>query len=273
MTYKQILYRVNDGIATITLNRPERLNAWTPLMGTEIYDAMSTAAHDKSVRVIIFTGTPPGFCGGLDNNNLSEVSENTKRKRHIDIASTKLGGSVRSDFSGIFTYFPTIGKPIIAVINGPTAGSGLVFALCCDLRFAATNAIFTTSFARRGLTAEHGIDWILPRFVGVGHAQDLLLSARKISAEEALRIGLVNQIFPQNELMQHARNYAAELINFSSPRSMRIIKRQVWDSQFVSLAEAIEVGNKEMLESFHSNDFQEGIASYKEKRSPCFTDQ
>jgi enoyl-CoA hydratase/carnithine racemase len=162
-------------------------------------------------------------------------------------------------------------KPIIAAVKGPCAGLGLVLALYCDLRFAAPEAQFVAAFSRRGLIAEHGINWTLPTLIGLSAALDLMLSSRKVSAEEALRLRLVDRVAPAGGLMEAVRAYAAELIEAVSPRSMRVMKRQLWESRFQTLGQAIESGDHEMTESFKSEDFQEGVRHFVEKRKPAFT--
>jgi enoyl-CoA hydratase/carnithine racemase len=184
------------------------------------------------------------------------------------------GGSnreVRLDFQKKYSYFPAIGKPVIAAINGPAVGLGFVIALYCDLRWASEAARLSTTFARRGLIAEYGMAWILPRLVGVPNALDLLFSARTIDAAEALRIGLVNGVFPQESFADQVQEKARELASTVSPRSMRVIKRQVYEGLFQSLAEAFETSEREMLASLGSEDFKEGVAHYVEKRAPAFT--
>jgi enoyl-CoA hydratase/carnithine racemase len=170
-----------------------------------------------------------------------------------------------------YSYFPSIPKPIIAAINGPCAGLGLIMALYCDMRFAAENAVFTTAFAARGLIAEHGISWLLPKLVGMPHAMDLLLSARKIRAPEALAMGMVNRVIADATLLAETRTYARLLAEIVSPRSTAVMKRQLWDAQFQTLAEATAVANHDMELSFASADFKEGVAHYVEKRAPRFT--
>jgi enoyl-CoA hydratase/carnithine racemase len=162
-------------------------------------------------------------------------------------------------------------KPIIAAVNGPCAGLGMVMALYADIRFAADEAFFTTAFARRGLIAEHGIDYMLPHLIGLPNAMDLLLSARKVSATEAHRIGLVNQVFPLASFMDDVRAYAGDLARMISPRSMRVMKEQLYRTLTHGLGEAIEIANREMVKSFDSEDFKEGVAHFMEKRAPAFT--
>jgi enoyl-CoA hydratase/carnithine racemase len=178
---------------------------------------------------------------------------------------------VRADFQKKYAYFLAIEKPLIAAINGPVVGLGLVIALYCDLRFASDAARFSTAFARRGLIAEYGMAWMLPRIVGHANALDLLLSARTIDAAEALRLGLANRVFPQEGFLDRVSEYARDLAANVSPRSMRVIKRQVYEAMFQSLKEAFEVSEREMLASLDCEDFKEGVAHYLEKRAPAFT--
>lgn len=273
MSQDEVIYEVKDRIATVTLNRPEKLNAWTQPMGRQVRQAMEEAGRDDRVRVIILTGAGRGFCAGADMSLLAGISdagaapadpEGVMRRPATD-------PSVRADFRGPYAYFPTIPKPIIAALNGATAGLGLVVSLYCDLRIAGDGAVFTTSFSRRGLIAEHGVSWMLPRLVGLPNALDLLLSARKIDAHEALRMGLVSQVLPQAELMTGVTGYARELADFVSPRSMAVMKRQLWEAQFQTLAEATAVAGEEMRKSFAAEDFKEGVAHFLEKRAPRFT--
>jgi enoyl-CoA hydratase/carnithine racemase len=274
MGYAEVLYDVKDRVATVTLNRPDKLNAWTAQMGREVRAAMGEAADDESVRVIVLTGAGRGFCAGADMGLLSGLSGSAAPGEHAEAVLRREGAdgdTARADFRGPYAYFPTIPKPIIAALNGATAGLGLVVSLYCDLRMAGDGAVFTTSFSRRGLIAEHGVSWMLPRLVGLQNALDLLLSARKIDAHEALRIGLVSQVLPQAELIAGVTGYARELADFVSPRSMAVMKRQLWEAQFQTLAEATAVAGDEMRKSFAAEDFKEGVAHFLEKRAPRFT--
>jgi len=224
--------------------------------------------------VIILTGAGRGFCAGADMDNLAAgtasggatlAAENPKAlPPPFDPASSP-------DYQTVHSYFPAVPKPIIAAINGACAGLGLVYALYCDQRFAAAGAKFTTAFARRGLIAEHGISHTLPRLVGLSKALDLLVSARKFDADEALRLGVVDRVLPPDALMAATRAYALDLADNVSPRSMAVIKRQIWAVDQLSMRQAIEVGNQEMLASFASADFKEGVAHFVEKRPAAFT--
>ena len=276
MAYEQILYEVSDRIATLTLNRPDRLNAWTPVMESEVFDAMKQADSDDDVRVIILTGAGRGFCAGADMQSLDAVAAGGDIVKHLSEQLAMGPGelhqpNVRPDFRKTYSYFPGISKPVIGALNGPTVGLGFAISLYCDLRFASDQAKFSTAFSRRGLIAEHGISWMLPRLIGMSNALDLLFSARLIDSSEALRMGLVSRVFPQAEFLADVRAYARELAEKVSPRSMKVMKRQVYEAQFQSLETAIDVANDEMLKSFQCSDFKEGVAHFVEKRPPQFT--
>jgi enoyl-CoA hydratase/carnithine racemase len=276
-TYPDILYDVKDRVATITLNRPGRLNAYTPQMANSLRLAMADAAKDTNVRAIILTGAGRGFCAGADMQVLTGVigGNRTEAEAKDDPAfASKYGPSLDKDFGDMkrFAYFMRVQKPVIAAINGPAAGIGLIMALYADMRFAGDAAVLTTSFAQRGLIAEHGISWLLPRLVGPAHALDLLLSARKITAAEAERIGLVNKVFPQESLSGNVMTYASLLADTVSPRSMAVMKAQVWKASFQTFGEALEVADAEMPPSFEWPDFKEGVSHFLEKRQPRFAD-
>jgi enoyl-CoA hydratase/carnithine racemase len=274
MPNQESLYQVADRIATITLNRPDKLNAWTAVMEHEVRAAIAAAENDEYVRVIVLTGAGRGFCAGADMSLLSTVAEKgisaAQRAQAVQPAGG-LGEGVRADFQKKYSYFPAVTKPVIAATNGPTVGLGLVIALYCDLRLASDAARFSTAFARRGLIAEYGLAWILPRLVGHANALDLLFSARTVDAAEALRIQLVNHVYPQETFHQKVREYATDLASNVSPRSLRVIKRQVYDAMFQPLAESFEISEREMLASLQCEDFKEGVAHFVEKRPPVFT--
>lgn len=280
MHYEQLLYDVRDGIATLTLNRPDKLNAWTNVLEREVRHALTAASADADVRVVVLTGAGRGFCAGADMTMLNTIVDKAEKPEESKKATTDAafaagpipgGLALPQAFSYRYAYFPTVPKPIISAINGPAAGLGLVLSLYTDLRFAADTAVFTTAFARRGLIAEHGVDWILPRVVGLPNALDLLLSARKVTAQEALQMGLVNRVHPADQLLAETRAYALELARLVSPRSMRVMKSQLFRSQDVDFAGALSAGIEHMEASFGSEDFKEGVAHFVEKRPPAFT--
>jgi enoyl-CoA hydratase/carnithine racemase len=252
-----VLYEVRDNVALITLNRPERLNAWNGDLGAGYFDSLDRAAADPSVGAIVVTGAGRGFCAGADMDVL----------QGIDGGAEPGGGQPdRRDAR----YALSIPKPIIAAVNGACAGLGFVHAVACDIRFAAAGAKFTTAFSRRGLIAEHGCSWTLPRLVGQANALDLLMSARVVLAEEALEMGLVNKVFPPDQLLDEALAYAADMASNAAPTSMAIIKHQVYNHPGMSLDDAMDASNSLMRASLRRPDFKEGVSSFLEKRPPSF---
>jgi enoyl-CoA hydratase/carnithine racemase len=250
--------QVQDGVALVTLNRPDRLNAWTTELEFAYFATLEQCAESEDVRAIVVTGAGRGFCAGADMDDLQALGED----------GVSAGERARERRPQSFPL--SIPKPIVAAINGPCAGIGLVQALMCDIRFAAEGAKLTTAFARRGLVAEHGISWFLPRLVGPMNALDLLYSARLVPAAEAAQMGLV-KLLPQEGFAEAAHAQAMELAQLSSPRSMAVIKRQIYDALTQPLAEAAQIADEEMHKSFSSEDFREGVAHFIEKRAPAFT--
>jgi len=273
---QHILTRIENQILTITLNRPDRLNAWTPVMQDEVKRTVVEAGNDDAVRCIVITGAGRGFCAGADMQGLQQIAPGAgaglgpQRSADADPFPGTPGPDVHAHFPGRFGYMFSCPKPIIAAINGPIAGIGLVVALYADLRYAASNAKFTTAFSQRGLIAEHGISWLLPRLVGEAHALDLLFTARKFLGDEAERVGLVNQTYAPEALMAQVRETATHLATQVSPRSIAVMKRQIRAAYFQTFAEALDTGDQEMQESFGTFDFKEGIASFVERRQPAF---
>jgi enoyl-CoA hydratase/carnithine racemase len=247
--------RDEDGVATLTLNRPDRLNAWTQAMEDRYFDLLTECGADPDVRVVVVTGAGRGFCAGADMEALQDIGE---------VSEERLAGRRPQRLP------LTIPKPVLAAINGPCAGIGLVQALMCDIRFAAEGAKLTTAFARRGLVAEHGMSWALPRLVGPGHALDLLLSGRVVLAEEAAGMGLVNRVLAPDRLLGETLAYARELATSCSPAAMRAMKAQVYSDLERPLADAVDDANRLMVESFGAPDFQEGVMSFVERRPPRF---
>jgi enoyl-CoA hydratase/carnithine racemase len=253
-----VLLNVEDGVAVLTLNRPDRLNAWTPELGSRYFDLLEECAADPEVRAIVVTGEGRGFCAGADMQDLQALGAG-------DIDSAERRQDDRPQ-----TFPLTIPKPIIAAVNGPVAGIGLVLALMCDIRFVADDAKVTTAFVRRGLVAEYGIAWILPRLVGVAKAFDLLFSGRVLLGSEASQLGLANRSIPADQVRDEAVAYARELATFSSPASMAAMKQQVYADLERGLGPAYDEAIRQMLESFERPDFAEGVASFVEKREPRF---
>ncbi len=266
MTYKTILYDTADGVTTITLNRPEQMNSLNDEIVTELYEAMWKADADRATKVIVLTGAGRAFCAGGD---ISGFGGQTPKELTLKLPRP-FDMNKRPDYQTRHTYFPRLRKPVIGMLNGATAGLGMVYALCCDIRFAAEGAAFTTAFARRGLSAEYGMSWMLPLVVGHANALELLLSGRKFFAPEAKELGLVNKVFPADRLADETYAYAKEMAVWCSPRSMRVLKEQVYEVPFQDLAEAVRMANQDMLISNVCPDFKEGTASFKEKRTPNF---
>ncbi|KMO16308.1 enoyl-CoA hydratase [Methylobacterium platani JCM 14648] len=253
----------SERVATIALNRPDRMNAWTPTMEAEVRAALEAAAGDPEIRAIVLTGEGRAFCAGADMAALSASSGGTAAAPPPEDRGT-------SDLAQRYSYLLGIPKPIIAAINGAAAGVGLCLALYCDLRFVASGAKLTTAFARRGLVAEHGSAWLLPRLVGPMNAADLLMSGRVIEAAEADRIGLARML-PAEDFRNAVQRYAADLANLASPRSVGIIKRQLQEAWVQRLGEAVRASEDEIRRCRETEDFREGVAHYVEKRLPAFT--
>lgn len=279
--YPDVLYAVKDRIATITLNRPDRLNAYTDRMAGSIRFAMADAARDPAVRVVVLTGAGRGFCAGADMDLLQGVLQEDGERQASrgegdvgDAFNSKYGPKLDDEFADMrrFAYFMRTKKPIIAAINGPAAGIGLIMTLYADMRFVSDKAVLTTSFAQRGLIAEHGISWLLPRLIGPANALDILLSARKFSPMEAKEMGLVNKVFAADTFMDNVMAYARILAETVSPRSMAVMKAQVWKSYFQDFGEALSTADAEMPPSFKWPDFREGVDHFLQKRAPKFAD-
>lgn len=272
MDLKTIRYELDGPVAVITLDRPDRLNAWTGRMHAEYRWAVQQAEDDETVRVVVVTGAGRGFCAGADARALSgHVTRGGYDPGTDDATLDTPGYGVRPEFDHDFAFHFGLTKPVIAAINGPAAGVGLVLACYCDLRFAASGAKLTTAHGRLNLPAEYGLSWLLPRLIGVGRAMELLLSSRVVLADEALELGLVNQVYPPDELLGATLAYAHQLAATVSRRSLAETKRQVWVDQLrdvgTSVAEAAALLDEMMGEA----DFAEGVAALNEKRPPRFS--
>ncbi|HIG21213.1 enoyl-CoA hydratase [Henriciella sp.] len=267
-THKDIITATENGVLTIRLNRPDRLNAWTPTMASEVEQVVRAAGNDDAVRVIVITGEGRGFCAGADMQSLQGIQSGGREAAQAEAPAAKEG--IEQLYPGRFGYLYACPKPIIAAINGPCAGIGLIFALYADFRYAAEEAKFTTAFAQRGLIAEHGIAWLLPRLIGEANALDLLFTARKFDGREAAQMGLVNAAMPAGDLSEHVERVAQHLATQVSPRSVAIMKRQIRESYFQDFAASLEIADDEMKNSFSAFDFKEGVASFVEKRAPAF---
>jgi enoyl-CoA hydratase/carnithine racemase len=276
MNLTETTYDLKDGIATITLNRPDKLNAWTPNMADEVRHSVGRAGNDPEARVIVITGAGRGFCAGADMTILDDTADKGKGGNATVLYPDDVkfpnapGPEIDGMFPGRFTYLFACPKPVIAAINGPCVGMGLILTLYCDFRYVAEDATLSTAFAARGLIAEHGFSWLLPRMVGETAALDLLLTARKFKGAEAAALGLCNAAVPGDQLASYVNDIAANMAANVSPRSMAIIKRQVRLAYRQDLSEALEMANDEMAASFTEADFKEGVRSFMEKRPPAF---
>ena len=246
-----------DGpVLTLTLNRPHRRNAWTYPMGNRYFDLLDEADDDPDVRVVVVTGSGESFCVGVDTESLGEAAGKGLRRRPSK--------------GRRMTHAMEFRKPMIAAINGACAGFGLLQALHCDVRFAVEGAVFTTAFVRRGLNAEYGSSWLLPRIVGQSRAAELLLSGRRFDAAEAERMGLVQWVVPRADLLDRVRAYASEMAESCSPMAMADTKHQLL-TDWVLERRAAEDHEKVLAYlPGHRVDFEEGVRSYVERRPPRF---
>jgi enoyl-CoA hydratase/carnithine racemase len=250
----------DGGVAHVILDRPGQLNAISPELLHDLDTVCGAIEDDATVRAVTLTGAGRGFCAGADLSDLE-----------LGATSAGAADAALRHRPRARTFPLTVRKPMIAAINGAAAGLGLVEALYCDLRFATPEAKLTTAFVRRGLVAEYGMAWILPRLVGPGRALDLLLSGRIVLGKEALRLGLVDRLYDRDRLVDEAVAYAADLAANCSPWSMATIKAQVQADLDRSFAEAVAAADELMLSSFDHPDVEEGVRSYVEGRAPAFT--
>jgi enoyl-CoA hydratase/carnithine racemase len=241
-------------------------------MHAEYRALLERASTDPGVRVIVVTGSGRGFCAGADSRALEGHVERGGYDAGLGDHVAMPGYGVRPEFDADFAYQFGIPKPIIAAVNGPAAGVGLVLACYCDLRFAARGAKLTTSHGRLGLPAEYGLSWLLPRLIGVTRAADLLLSSRVVLAEEAEALGLVNRVLEPDDLMPHTYAYAGALAREIAPSSLAATKLQLYRDLHLDAASSVEDAGQRMAEMMQGADFAEGVAALTEKRPPDFPD-
>jgi enoyl-CoA hydratase/carnithine racemase len=252
----EVLVAVDAAVATVTLNRPDRLNAVTPTMATAYAQALLALDDDPDVRVVVVTGAGRGFCAGADLGQLDQGVEHLDRHYASPDAAPDTALRIR--------------KPVVAAVNGPVAGLGFAYLLCCDLRVVATTATMTTSFAKLGLVAEYGLSWLLPRIVGLSRATELLLSARTVDADEALRIGLAHEVVPTEEVLARAQAVAAGLVGSTSPASWAAVKEQLLADGGGTFDESMARAYGLMRRSFRGPDLVEALAARSEGRPPRF---
>ena len=250
-----MLSKQQDGVLLLTLNRPDRMNGWTPDLEAAYFDLLDAGDADPGVRVIVVTGAGRAFCAGADMGRLKALSS---------------GAQKMTARSRPKTHPLSIRKPIVAAINGACAGIGLLEALCCDVRIASREAKFTTALVRRGLIAEHGLSWILPRVVGFADSVELLLSGRVLLGEEAERLRLVHRALAPEAVLPAALEYARDLAANCSPAALAAIKWQAYRHVDGRLDEALRESEPLMHEAVAGDDFKEGVASFAERRPPHF---
>jgi len=266
---KATRYDIADSIATVTLARPKRRNAWTGRMHSEYRWCLHEANSDPAVRVIVVTGDPAGqaFCAGADLGALEGHAEKGRYDSGVDDSIALPGYGVDPHFDATFAYHFGLDKPVIAAINGAAAGVGLVLAAFADLRFAASGAKFTTAHGRFNFPAEFGLSWVLPRIVGLTHANDLLLSSRVFTAEEAMTMGFLNKVLPGDELIPYVRTYAKTLIASVAPGSARETKHQIYRDLHRDAASAVTAAERLLEEMIRHPDYAEGVKAWMEKRA------
>ena len=274
MTDAPVLVAMEDGLAVITLNRPAQLNALTQAMSELREQTFADIGANPDVRVVVIAGAGKGFCAGADMGRLQGLVADkgaglaTRRPEDPNPIYDSLDAP---DYLRSRLLVPmAMPQPVVAAINGACAGVGLAIAVACDIRFGSPNALFTAAFPRRGLTAEAGLAWSLPRIVGRAAASDMMLSGRRVSAFEAERMGLLNAVI-EGDVLAHTLAYAKDIAANCSPRSTRTIKRQLRLAADQDQREAVILAHDEVVASLACEDFQEGVASFVEKRPPQFT--
>lgn len=270
--YEEIIYEVDDSVAVITMNRPETLNALTDRTQAEIRHALDRSERNEDVIGNVLTGAGRGFCSGVDMNALGAMSEAGRRlgDSYAELAADPGNPDDDPNFEIGAAYFLGLRKPLIAAINGACAGLGFSYAVFCDMRFADKTARFVTSFSQRGLIAEHGTSWMLPRLIGPANALDILWTGRRFDGEEGARLGLVNRVSEPGECVNDAVEYLREIGRTAAPNSLMMMKRQIYRHLNAELRAAMLESNDWMDESLARGDFKEGVASFVERRAPNF---
>lgn len=266
MELKVTRYDVEDRVATLTLSRPERLNSWTGRMHTEYRHLLERAEHDESVRVIVLTGEGRGFCAGADTAALETHVARGGYDPGTPPDLARPGYGVRPEFDANFAFQFGLTKPIIAAINGPAAGVGLVLACYADLRFAARGQKLTTAHGKLALPAEYGLSWLLPRMIGLTRANDILLSSRVFLTDEAYELGMLNALLEQDELLPYTYAYARKLATEVSPGALRQTKRQIYTDLHRDVGTAVHEADVLLDEMMKEPDYREAISAYIEKR-------
>ncbi len=274
MSEDHILYTVEDGVATITFNRPDKLNALTPQMLGSVFRRVREAGADPAVRVILLTGAGRAFCAGLDLQVIGGGTSSSGMPSHDELPAPQwaddIGPAVERFYSHGWQDFIIARKPVIAAINGPVFGWGFILSLHCDIRFAARSALFNATFARLGIPAEKNAGWLLTRLIGPAKAADLLYTARRFDGAEAETLGVVNAAIEDDQLMAHTLEYAKGIATYSAPRSLAAMKAQIWTAVDDPYSAAFQASDHEQDLATRTADFREGFTSYTERRVPDF---
>ena len=270
MENKATRYAVDSGIATITLHRPERMNAWTGRMHTEYRYCLNLAEQDATVRAIVVTGAGRGFCVGGD----AEALQGHVNKGGYDPGTpgtlARPGYGTAPEFDASFAFHFGLSKPVIAAINGPAAGVGLALACFADLRFAAAGIKMTTAHGKLNLPAEYGLSWLLPRMIGLTRANELLLTSRPFLSEEALAFGLLNGVYAAEELLTETYAFTRNMVATVSPNSLRQTRWQVYRDLHRDVGTSVRDSEVLLNAMMREPDYAEGVAAFTEKRKPTW---
>jgi enoyl-CoA hydratase/carnithine racemase len=272
MTYSDIRYEVDGPVATITLNRPDKMNAYTAVMGREIADAFHAADHDDNVRVVILTGAGRAFCAGADISAGAGAFDTRDGNSVSFGANAKPGNTSSSGRNGFIEAIFGCRKPSITAFNGAAVGVGLTLTLPTDIKIAADTAKFGFVFARRGLVPEAASSWFLPRLVGMSQALRWCLSGNLFSAEEAMKGGLLSEVVPAELLLARARAIAIDIAENTAPVSIALTRQMLWRfGAGDNFADALKVDGPLAMELGKGPDVREGVQSFLDRRKPAFT--
>jgi len=261
MIYECLFYEAKDGIATLTLNRPERLNALGGTLRQDLFDAVTRAGADPEVRVMVVTGAGKGFCSGGDVKAMGEAKAAQRERPLIE--------KIAPGRDRTLLAMREAPQPIIAAVNGAAAGAGMNLALGCDIRIASTAAKFTQAFVKRGLHPDWGGTYFLPRVVGMAKACEMIFTGEVIDAAEALRLGIVSRVVAPEELMPTAYDVARR-IAAGPPVAIRLAKRSLYANEDLDLRGALQIETMAQNICFETEDATEGIRAFGEKRAPMF---
>ncbi|MEM6707445.1 MAG: enoyl-CoA hydratase-related protein [Pseudomonadota bacterium] len=268
MSAPVIEYAVDNGIATIALNRPERMNAWTGRLHTAYREALLEADDDPAVAVIVVTGRGRGFCVGGDSQALEGHAQRGAYDAGIKANIAKPGYGTDPHFDASFAYHFGLSKPIIAAVNGPAAGVGLALACFADLRFAVRGVRCTTAHGKLNLPAEYGLAWLLPRMIGLARANDLLLTSRVFLSDEAAELGLFNSVHDADDLLPYTYNYARQLIDSVAPESLKQTRWQIYRDLHRDVASSVNDAEALLDAMMKEPNYAEGVRAFLEKRPP-----